>query len=551
MQVRRLATAVLAIAALTLAFAATQATAAVPDFEEPFDCSAGCGTFTSMEPGRIAVDETSGKVYVVDIENDVVNVFSEAGEYQSQLVVDGGSFDFNGDNDIAVDNTEGDNEGNVYIASGGEKSFAFDSDGDFLWESAVSGSLACGVSVDSDGSPWVMSWEDGAQKRNLLNGTPEGSKKFDDLTTCWFDFDGKGNAYLVTFGAAADKFNAAGEKTGFLIPPPSAYDVAVDRVTGRVYVDGNDNGSRGVWAYSEAETDVEEESGEKFAGTEITDSTGVAVNGATGKVYVSNAGSSNVLIYGFTPSYDLTVAKAGAGSGTVTSSPAGIDCGLTCVASFEEVSQVTLTATPSPTSTFTGWSGACSASPCTVTMNEAKSVTATFAQKQPGVFTTAGATAITQKAATVAGSVNPNGTATSCEFEYGITTAYGSKAPCASSPGSGIGAVTVSAALAGLAPSTTYHFRLVATNAGGTAKGADQTFATLADTCQTNPALCPPPNPPVSDPLPNNPPTRLDPPEEPRPPVKKSLKCKKGFKKKTVKGKQKCVKVKKHKKKRH
>jgi len=73
------------------------------------------------------------------------------------------------------------------------------------------------------------------------------------------------------------------------------------------------------------------------------------------------------------------VARSGTGSGTVTSSPAGIDCGSTCSASFASGTSVTLTASAAADSTFAGWSGACSGTgPCTVSMTEARSVTATF-----------------------------------------------------------------------------------------------------------------------------------------------------------------------------
>ena len=80
-------------------------------------------------------------------------------------------------------------------------------------------------------------------------------------------------------------------------------------------------------------------------------------------------------------SVTLTVVTAGSASGTVTSSPAGIDCGATCSASFGEGTVVTLTATPAAGSTFTGWSGGgCSGTgACQVTMSAAESVTATFA----------------------------------------------------------------------------------------------------------------------------------------------------------------------------
>jgi hypothetical protein len=76
----------------------------------------------------------------------------------------------------------------------------------------------------------------------------------------------------------------------------------------------------------------------------------------------------------------LTVARAGAGSGTVGSSPGGIACGPTCSATFAGGTVVTLTATPSPGSAFAGWSGGgCSGTgPCTLTLSESKTVTATF-----------------------------------------------------------------------------------------------------------------------------------------------------------------------------
>jgi hypothetical protein len=75
--------------------------------------------------------------------------------------------------------------------------------------------------------------------------------------------------------------------------------------------------------------------------------------------------------------------------------------------------------------------------------------------------------------------VNPNGGKVSaCNLEYGTTTSYGSSAPCTPSPGSGTSAVAVSAAVTGLTSGTTYHFRVSATNAGGTSNGSDQTFTT-------------------------------------------------------------------------
>ena len=79
-------------------------------------------------------------------------------------------------------------------------------------------------------------------------------------------------------------------------------------------------------------------------------------------------------------SVTLVVATSGTGSGTIASAPTGVSCGATCAASFTSGSQVTLTAGPVAGSVFTGWSGGCTGTgTCTVTMNAATSVTATFA----------------------------------------------------------------------------------------------------------------------------------------------------------------------------
>ncbi|WP_156890762.1 InlB B-repeat-containing protein [Meiothermus rufus] len=100
--------------------------------------------------------------------------------------------------------------------------------------------------------------------------------------------------------------------------------------------------------------------------------------------FVTDAGTFNSPTQTFTtsaaPTFALTVNKNGTGSGTVTSSPTGINCGATCSASFTQGTTVTLNAVPASGSVFAGWSGGgCSGTgTCTVTMNAAQTVTATF-----------------------------------------------------------------------------------------------------------------------------------------------------------------------------
>jgi len=94
----------------------------------------------------------------------------------------------------------------------------------------------------------------------------------------------------------------------------------------------------------------------------------------------------------------------------------------------------------------------------------------------PTVITKA-ATGVAWKGATFNGIVTPNGAATTAYFEYGTTTSYGTKTP-AVNVGSGISQVPVSTTVSTLLPGTTYHVRLVASNAAGQIAGADSTFIT-------------------------------------------------------------------------
>jgi hypothetical protein len=97
----------------------------------------------------------------------------------------------------------------------------------------------------------------------------------------------------------------------------------------------------------------------------------------------------------------------------------------------------------------------------------------------PPTAVTGAATALGATSATVEGSVDPNGLATTWYVEYGPTTAYGSRT-ANESAGSGTTPVDVSARVTGLAVGTSYHYRVVATSSAGTARGADAVLTTLA-----------------------------------------------------------------------
>ncbi len=85
----------------------------------------------------------------------------------------------------------------------------------------------------------------------------------------------------------------------------------------------------------------------------------------------------------FGQSQSLVVTRSGTGTGTVTSSPAGITCGTDCAEVYAPGTTVTLTATATGDSQFIGWSGACTGTgPCTVTVNAATAVDARFDLRQ-------------------------------------------------------------------------------------------------------------------------------------------------------------------------
>jgi len=86
----------------------------------------------------------------------------------------------------------------------------------------------------------------------------------------------------------------------------------------------------------------------------------------------------------------------------------------------------------------------------------------------------------TPSSASVNAFVNPENQTTSCQFEYGTSTSYGNSVPCEPASLEGTESQFVTGAFSGLEPATTYHYRVLATNATGETKGVDGEFTTLA-----------------------------------------------------------------------
>ncbi|MBK6999481.1 MAG: DUF1566 domain-containing protein [Rhodoferax sp.] len=157
-------------------------------------------------------------------------------------------------------------------------------------------------------------------------------------------------------------------------------------------------------------------------------------------------------------SFVLAISKSGMGTGTVTSNPTGINCGSTCSASFTSGTSVTLTATPTTGSTFTGWSGACSGTgSCTVGMTGTRSVTATFALSVPPPPCT-----LSANPATITAGVSSTLTASCSPAATGYTWTGGT---CAGTTG----------ATCTVTPTATTTYTVTGTNADGTGTAASAT----------------------------------------------------------------------------
>lgn len=124
---------------------------------------------------------------------------------------------------------------------------------------------------------------------------------------------------------------------------------------------------------------------------------------------------------------------------------------------------------------------------CTVHPSEMRG-TITVTNGEPTV-TTEAAASVGERAATLRGSLNPEGKPTEYFFKWGLTESYGQTTSVPPTV-EGTTDVPVSAMLSGLAPGTLYHYRLVAHNERGAAEGVDRTFTTASPP--------PPPGPPTA-----------------------------------------------------
>jgi hypothetical protein len=350
----------------------------------------------------IAVDNsataTRGSVYVADASGGVVRKYNAAGESADFSALAGSTLTTLAQPaGVAVDPTSGD----IYVAEskpGGPTLSRFNSAGEpvafIAFQPQVSGNQLTGtpngaavtpfkslgaLAVDpNNGDIYLVDTTNalGAAVVDKFSPTGEFLLSFNGepghplLIPRGLAVDSIGDVYVTNFRGYTDKFDSSGNYVSTLAAAGPPNGVAIDPSTGEIYVN--------LLEPSEVEV-------YNSTGTEVVNSfpvgegaTAVALSAETHDLYALYY--EHGAIYSEPARQTLTVEPVGTGSGTVTSSPVGIDCGVECSAEYEEGRKVTLSQSAAAGSFFAGWSGCDSEieGKCEVTMSTAKTVKADF-----------------------------------------------------------------------------------------------------------------------------------------------------------------------------
>ncbi|HET9162518.1 MAG TPA: hypothetical protein VFN89_03600 [Solirubrobacterales bacterium] len=383
--------------------------------------SANQPSFSS--PAGLAVDQSTGDVYVIDIDAQTLSRYDEEGnpvEFSGlgTNVIDGkngadvtpqgkilGSFGAPNEVEVAIDESGGSTDGNIYVTDTTSSVIdIFSSTGSYLGQLSESseGSFgeSCGVAVDSAGAVYT-----GDYNGKIHKFVPSGSFPVNADNAANFTYSEAcqlaagagstaGSIFVTSYGGQLGKLDSSTGALEYTLES-GVTTAAVDPASGHVYA---------LVGSSLKEFDASGSSGAStLSVTSLSGSgNGVATRGATEEVYVS--GASNVQVYG---------------------------------------------PLPPPVPKLEGeWAS-------DVVSSEAK----------------------------LNAAINPQSSATTYHFEWGPSAAYGNETP-ELAVGSDSSVHHVVRLLSGLTEGTTYHYRVVAVNSVGTTVGADRTFTTYAPTPQ-------------------------------------------------------------------
>jgi sugar lactone lactonase YvrE len=336
------------------------------------------GNVYVSDSGQIGGDETY--TYAGRIQK-----FDSTGKYLGQWgTIGGANSQFRRPRGLAIDAL-----GNVYVGdSGNFRIQKFDLNGKYLdqWgtEGDANGQFAeiQGMAIDKSGYLYVVdSANNRIQKfdgngKYLTQWGIEGKEDGQFKSPTSIAFDNAGNVFVTDSGNnRVQKFSYSPSFNRTLTIAKTGNGTITSDPTG---IDCGTTCSASFTNGSSVTLTATPAAGFRFSGW------GGACNG-TGKCVLTMDAAKNAsatFVDSQSPTdYQLTVSKSG--NGTVVSAPDGINCGTSCRASFTNGTSVTLSATPADGNRFSGWSGACTGTgACVVTMDSAKSVTATFVNSQ-------------------------------------------------------------------------------------------------------------------------------------------------------------------------
>jgi hypothetical protein len=464
---------------------------------------AGSGNGQFSNPSGVAVNQSSGDLYVADRGNNRVEYFSATGSYLGQFNGSGtlsgeGSGaptgEFSGPDYVAVDNSASvadPSQGDVYVLDSGHNVIdKYSASGAYVGQLTEAGDGAFGamngVAVDPNGVVWVYrdnseidSFSDALANSYLASITSPYQ------TSLGFAVDHEDNLYVNRGAELVAKLSSTGESLISEFDSETSTGVAVEPSGAAVYIDN---------LTSVGEFDSSGVLLARFGFGSLVSSHGIAVNPTSGSVYVSDATNDDVEIFatGSTPSAPSTEPAEAIENGSallkgeLTSGSEKVKAyfsyapGASCTApGAKTTTPVSAEANSKESATVSGLNPKEPYAFCLVTENAFGSspgpaVTFTSAGAAP-IVASQSAIEVRSVTATLEAQVNPNGEATHYYFEYGTSPSLTGAASAPTPPGTeippGLGNVTASQEVTGLQANTVYYYRVVAENGTGTTRG--------------------------------------------------------------------------------
>jgi hypothetical protein len=525
---RQLFTALICTVALTAVAASAAVAAPLGVLGVSGSTGTGDGQFRGI--GGVAVNDSTGDVYVVDLDGQRVERYSASGVFQDAFGVPGtgnGQFafetvGFNAVPSLAIDQSDG----SVYVADpGNDRVQKFSAAGAYVSQFGTSGagngqlSKPIAVGVDpNDGAVYVVDnrnyrvqkFSSAGAYVSQFGEAGEGDGQFGtDRGPTRIGVDSAGRVYVLDQDGSrrVQRFTAAGVFDQVLTSGDTLgnipFDLAVDSGGDHVFVGGYINGTVTEFDGTGTTVDVH------LNGASIQALSGIGLRAgalafAAGSDGFDGSSQPRVFRVGAVTAATLSVQPTtdiGGGSATLnaTINPNGAP---NVSYRFEVTGDFGTTWTSVPVPDASVGDGTTDV-PVSQVVNGLKPNTFYFFQlvvtKQYNGTTTSEPFADffqtlkiaptvsdvsadpTDYGAKLSAKVNANGVESTYQFEYGPTTAYGKSFPLiAASAGASYDPIKVTRTIGGLEPNTTYHFRIVSTNEAGTSEGVDQTFTTTS-----------------------------------------------------------------------